>query len=210
MPVPVPGSSLCRAVQASMATSFDYNQTDTSNLNLWRGLGYWIQPLFLSRSQSVNSPVSVIRQDLQETRNSALKCGKNSLILAWSLGLIHTLWRSISILQKEPTQWCSIIKHFLNLAIWPTVQLEQHRFVFKLFYIQPEYFFMGCWWIKYRFLFFFLQGAILYAHYGQTGDFKSLQNLNISSEGKIVLIRAGKISFAEKVGTVLYLNSIFF
>lgn len=134
MPVPMPGSSLCRAVQASMATSFDYNQTDTSNLNLWRGLGYWIQPLFLSRSQSVNSPVSVIRQDLQETRNSALKCGKNSLILAWSLGLIHTLWRSISILQKEPTQWCSIIKHFLNLAIWPTVQMEQHRFVFKQFY----------------------------------------------------------------------------
>lgn len=57
---------------------------------------------------------------------------------------------------------------------------------------------------------FFLQGAVLYAHYGQTGDFKSLQNLNISSEGKIVLIRAGKISFAEKVGTILYLNSIFF
>ncbi|KAI5092646.1 transferrin receptor protein 1 [Silurus meridionalis] len=43
------------------------------------------------------------------------------------------------------------------------------------------------------------QGAVLYAHYGQTEDFKSLQDLNISSDGKIVLIRAGKISFAEKV-----------
>ncbi|XP_060762415.1 transferrin receptor protein 1-like isoform X2 [Neoarius graeffei] len=51
------------------------------------------------------------------------------------------------------------------------------------------------------------QGAILYAHYGQTGDFKSLQNLNISSEGKIVLIRAGKISFAEKVANAASVNA---
>lgn len=54
------------------------------------------------------------------------------------------------------------------------------------------------------FFFFLLQGAVLYAHYGQTGDFKSLRDLNISSEGKIILIRAGKISFAEKVGTILH------
>ncbi|MCJ8745245.1 hypothetical protein PDJAM_G00128060 [Pangasius djambal] len=51
------------------------------------------------------------------------------------------------------------------------------------------------------------QGAVLYAHYGQTGDFKSLQNLNISSEGKIVLIRAGKIGFAEKVANAASVNA---
>ncbi|KAF5902890.1 transferrin receptor protein 1-like [Clarias magur] len=51
------------------------------------------------------------------------------------------------------------------------------------------------------------QGAVLYAHYGQRGDFKSLQDLNISSEGKIVLIRAGKISFAEKVANAASVNA---
>lgn len=50
---------------------------------------------------------------------------------------------------------------------------------------------------------------MLYAHYGQTRDFKSLRDLNISSDGKIVLIRAGKISFAEKVGTILHPNSFY-
>ncbi|XP_053507836.1 transferrin receptor protein 1-like [Ictalurus furcatus] len=51
------------------------------------------------------------------------------------------------------------------------------------------------------------QGAVLYAHYGQTGDFKSLRDLNISSEGKIILIRAGKISFAEKVANAASENA---
>ncbi|XP_046732095.1 transferrin receptor protein 1-like isoform X1 [Silurus meridionalis] len=51
------------------------------------------------------------------------------------------------------------------------------------------------------------QGAVLYAHYGQTEDFKSLQDLNISSDGKIVLIRAGKISFAEKVANAASVNA---
>ncbi|KAM9440015.1 transferrin receptor protein 1-like isoform 1-T2 [Clarias gariepinus] len=51
------------------------------------------------------------------------------------------------------------------------------------------------------------KGAVLYAHYGQRGDFKSLQDLNISSEGKIVLIRAGKISFAEKVANAASVNA---
>ncbi|KAG7319951.1 hypothetical protein KOW79_017094 [Hemibagrus wyckioides] len=51
------------------------------------------------------------------------------------------------------------------------------------------------------------QGGVLYAHYGRTEDFKSLRNLNITSEGKIALIRAGKISFAEKVANAASVNA---
>ncbi|KAK1790748.1 hypothetical protein P4O66_014611, partial [Electrophorus voltai] len=44
-----------------------------------------------------------------------------------------------------------------------------------------------------------VEGAVLYCYYGQVSDFRNLQDLKVSPKGKIVLVRAGKISFAEKV-----------
>ncbi|XP_076837649.1 transferrin receptor protein 1-like [Brachyhypopomus gauderio] len=52
-----------------------------------------------------------------------------------------------------------------------------------------------------------VEGAILYGYYGQMSDFRALQDLNISSNGKIVLVRAGKISFAEKVANAVSVNA---
>ncbi|XP_077413901.1 transferrin receptor protein 1-like [Vanacampus margaritifer] len=42
-------------------------------------------------------------------------------------------------------------------------------------------------------------GAVLYAHYGQESDFRLLRDRDISMSGRVMLIQAGKISFAEKV-----------
>ena len=47
---------------------------------------------------------------------------------------------------------------------------------------------------------FCFQGAVLYAHYGQESDFRVLKDKNINMTGRVMLVRAGKISFAEKVG----------
>ncbi|XP_054625538.1 transferrin receptor 1a [Dunckerocampus dactyliophorus] len=44
-----------------------------------------------------------------------------------------------------------------------------------------------------------VQRAILYAHYGQESDFRLLRDRNINMSGRVMLIRAGLISFAEKV-----------
>lgn len=44
-----------------------------------------------------------------------------------------------------------------------------------------------------------LQGAVLYSHYGQESDFTLLQNNNIDVSGRVLLVRAGGNSFAEKV-----------
>ncbi|XP_062844164.1 transferrin receptor protein 1-like [Trichomycterus rosablanca] len=51
------------------------------------------------------------------------------------------------------------------------------------------------------------QGAVLYAHFGRASDFRQLQELNISTKGRVVLVRAGKISFAEKVATAASVNA---
>lgn len=40
---------------------------------------------------------------------------------------------------------------------------------------------------------------MLYAYYGQESDFRSLWESNIDMNGRVMLVRAGKISFAEKV-----------
>lgn len=45
-----------------------------------------------------------------------------------------------------------------------------------------------------------VQGPVLYAHYGEESDFNQLQKSNINMSDKVMLVRAGKISFAEKVG----------
>lgn len=47
---------------------------------------------------------------------------------------------------------------------------------------------------------FMFQGAILYAHYGDENDLSLLCDRGINMTGRVVLVRAGKISFAEKVG----------
>lgn len=51
--------------------------------------------------------------------------------------------------------------------------------------------------------FFMVQGAVLYAYYGQEIDFRLLRDKNINLNGRVMLVRAGRISFAEKVGGFL-------
>uniref|UniRef100_A0A665UWP6 Transferrin receptor protein 1 n=1 Tax=Echeneis naucrates TaxID=173247 RepID=A0A665UWP6_ECHNA len=50
-------------------------------------------------------------------------------------------------------------------------------------------------------------GTVLYAHYGQENDFMLLQSRNINMTGRVVLVRAGRISFAEKVANAAKLNA---
>lgn len=40
----------------------------------------------------------------------------------------------------------------------------------------------------------------MYAHYGQEEDFALLRSQPIDMNGRVMLVRAGRISFAEKVG----------
>ncbi|XP_067219441.1 transferrin receptor 1a isoform X2 [Chanodichthys erythropterus] len=51
------------------------------------------------------------------------------------------------------------------------------------------------------------EGAALYAHYGRAEDFRRLQELNVDVNGKVVLVRAGLLSFAEKVANAANLNA---
>ncbi|KAE8291258.1 Transferrin receptor protein 1 [Larimichthys crocea] len=44
-----------------------------------------------------------------------------------------------------------------------------------------------------------VKGAVLYAHYGEESDFRMLRDKNINMSGRVMLVRAGRISFAEKV-----------
>ncbi|MED6252578.1 hypothetical protein ATANTOWER_013862 [Ataeniobius toweri] len=50
-------------------------------------------------------------------------------------------------------------------------------------------------------------GAVLYAHYGQEVDFRALRDKNINMNGRVMLVRAGKISFAEKVANAAKMNA---
>lgn len=43
------------------------------------------------------------------------------------------------------------------------------------------------------------QAPVLYSYFGRADDFDDLEDAGVSVNGKIVLVRAGKISFAEKV-----------
>ncbi|KAM9440014.1 transferrin receptor protein 1-like [Clarias gariepinus] len=43
------------------------------------------------------------------------------------------------------------------------------------------------------------QGAVLYAYYGQEDDLRQLQDLGNDPKGRVLLVRAGKNSYAEKV-----------
>lgn len=53
-------------------------------------------------------------------------------------------------------------------------------------------------------IFFSPQGAVVYAHFGEESDLSLLQDKNINLNGRVVLVRAGKISFAEKVGGLVW------
>lgn len=50
-------------------------------------------------------------------------------------------------------------------------------------------------------------GAALYAYYGQENDFRSLRNMMIDMNGRVMLIKAGRISFAEKVANAAKMNA---
>uniref|UniRef100_A0A3B5LH61 Transferrin receptor protein 1 n=1 Tax=Xiphophorus couchianus TaxID=32473 RepID=A0A3B5LH61_9TELE len=52
-----------------------------------------------------------------------------------------------------------------------------------------------------------VQGAVLYAHYGEDNDFQALSDRNVNMNGRVMLIRAGKISFAEKVANAARMNA---
>ncbi|KAK7945045.1 hypothetical protein WMY93_000773 [Mugilogobius chulae] len=50
-------------------------------------------------------------------------------------------------------------------------------------------------------------GAVLYAHYGSEGDFSLLRDKNIPMNGRVMLVRAGLLSFAEKVANAAKMNA---
>ncbi|XP_048475934.1 transferrin receptor protein 2-like [Rhincodon typus] len=46
-----------------------------------------------------------------------------------------------------------------------------------------------------------VSGGLVYAHYGRDEDFERLGDLNVAVQGNIVILRAGRISLAEKVAS---------
>ncbi|XP_028284343.1 transferrin receptor protein 1-like [Parambassis ranga] len=50
-------------------------------------------------------------------------------------------------------------------------------------------------------------GAVLYAYYGRESDLRSLRDKNVDMNGRVMLVRAGKISFAEKVANAAKMNA---
>uniref|UniRef100_A0AAV2JUZ5 Transferrin receptor protein 1 n=1 Tax=Knipowitschia caucasica TaxID=637954 RepID=A0AAV2JUZ5_KNICA len=50
-------------------------------------------------------------------------------------------------------------------------------------------------------------GAVLYAHYGRESDFSLLRDKNINMNGRVMLVRAGLINFAEKVANAAKVNA---
>ncbi|CAL8325006.1 unnamed protein product [Arctogadus glacialis] len=50
-------------------------------------------------------------------------------------------------------------------------------------------------------------GAIAYAYYGRKEDFKKLDDYNLVLSGRVVLVKAGKISFADKVANAARWNA---
>uniref|UniRef100_A0A3Q3F7D1 Transferrin receptor protein 1 n=1 Tax=Kryptolebias marmoratus TaxID=37003 RepID=A0A3Q3F7D1_KRYMA len=52
-----------------------------------------------------------------------------------------------------------------------------------------------------------LTGAALYASYGQEGDFRLLRDKSVNMNGRVMLVRAGKISPAEKVANAAKMNA---
>lgn len=146
---------------------------------------------------SANSPVKIIEQDPQEMRYLPIKCWQNSRIMPWTRGWIHTLLRSRIFLKVAQTKWRSVARRFPNLAICPTVQQEQHRFVSQPFSFNLSDFTESKWA---HIIDLVPQGAVVYVYYGRDEDLRQLQDMNIDMKGRVLLVRAGKNSYAEKVG----------
>ncbi|XP_061093887.1 transferrin receptor protein 1-like [Conger conger] len=51
------------------------------------------------------------------------------------------------------------------------------------------------------------EGRVVYVHYGELGDFENVTGTGIDLTGAVVLLRAGKISFAEKVANAAKLKA---
>uniref|UniRef100_A0AAY5K0L6 Transferrin receptor protein 1 n=1 Tax=Esox lucius TaxID=8010 RepID=A0AAY5K0L6_ESOLU len=51
------------------------------------------------------------------------------------------------------------------------------------------------------------QGAVLHGNYGEVDDLNKLQDKNIALDGRVLLVKAGKIGFAEKVANAAKLNA---
>ncbi|MCJ8745246.1 hypothetical protein PDJAM_G00128070 [Pangasius djambal] len=51
------------------------------------------------------------------------------------------------------------------------------------------------------------QGAALYAYYGREDDFRTLQDFGIDMKERVLLVRAGKNSYAEKVANAAKVNA---
>uniref|UniRef100_A0A669EUR4 Transferrin receptor protein 1 n=1 Tax=Oreochromis niloticus TaxID=8128 RepID=A0A669EUR4_ORENI len=51
------------------------------------------------------------------------------------------------------------------------------------------------------------RGAVLYARYGEEKELKQLKDMNIDMNGRVMLVRAGRISFAEKVANAAKVNA---
>ncbi|KAK3513435.1 hypothetical protein QTP70_014262, partial [Hemibagrus guttatus] len=52
-----------------------------------------------------------------------------------------------------------------------------------------------------------VKGAVLYAFYGRDDDLRHLQDVNVDISGRVLLVRAGKISYAEKVANAVKVNA---
>ncbi|KAJ8384317.1 hypothetical protein AAFF_G00206740 [Aldrovandia affinis] len=52
------------------------------------------------------------------------------------------------------------------------------------------------------------EGKLVYGNYGQEDDFQTAQGLGVQVNGSVVLLRAGKISFAEKVSNAAKMNAV--
>lgn len=52
-----------------------------------------------------------------------------------------------------------------------------------------------------------VNGTVLYAYYGRESDFSLLRDKNIPMSGRVMLVRAGLISFAEKVANAANMNA---
>lgn len=52
-----------------------------------------------------------------------------------------------------------------------------------------------------------VNGTVLYAYYGRESDFSLLRDKNIPMSGRVMLVRAGLISFAEKVANAANVNA---
>lgn len=91
--------------------------------------------------------------------------------------------RPQSFLSYSPSQKVTVMKRLLSAIISSELKMVKSQ--------------------KIIFCYVLVQASVLYAQYGEQSDFTQLQKSGIGMDGKVMLVRAGKISFAEKVGVVV-------